>query len=191
VHLDFQGLEIEMLNLESTIVTLRDIGMIEKRDKPLWEMNHRELDGLKLQEAVLVTLSYQIPSMIDHKRFIPIDVDFACVTTFWACAKDLLSRNDVQVSGIKTRRLKPHALLTGVIVLGDLERAALDTQLREYTGDGFSYSHFHNEGEEGLTPKGILVHRTTGAKFLVPTSTDKFEGSILNRGCASRYGSTL
>lgn len=180
-----------MLDLENTIAMLRDIGMVEKRTKPLWEMNHRELDGLKLQEAVLVTLSYQIPSMIEPKRFIPIDVDFACVASFSAFAKDLLSRNDVQVSGVQTRMLKPHALLTGVILLGDLERASLDTQLREYTGDGFSYSHFHNEGEEGLTPKGILVHRATGAKFLVPTSTEKFEGSILNRGCASRYGSTL
>ncbi|MGI2115649.1 hypothetical protein ACRWQL_00525 (plasmid) [Shewanella sp. HL-SH4] len=50
-----------------------------------------------------------------------------------------------------------------------LQQKSLDAQLRAFTGDGFGYSSFHNEGDKSkLSPSGVLVHIPTGRRFEVP-----------------------
>lgn len=173
LHLEYQGLEIDMckFDIASKIVLLRDMGMPEQRSKLLGDMNHREIAGLEIERAVVADLLYERPSAINPGSFIPESQRFVCVTSFYEFATKLLKQSDVKVLEFKCRRLR-HRTLPDVITIDDLKTASLDRQLREYTGDGFGYSSFHNENEpDALRPAGILVHKKTGTKFFVPEGT--------------------
>lgn len=64
-------------------------------------------------------------------------------------------------------RLSPSNSIIHLETLSDSR--SIDRQLGEYTGDGYSSKHFHQEDDESsLSPGGVVVHRKTQQRFFIP-----------------------
>lgn len=142
------------------------------RSKELGEMNHRELAGLHIQGAAIAVLCFEQRSKAAPQVFVPESVEFCSIDSFWKYAKKLERRvrsGTVKALVFKCRKLRK-AKVPSLIEISELDQVPLDTQLREYTGDGFGLLSFHNEDDETtLTPAGVIVHKRTGQKFLIPS----------------------
>jgi hypothetical protein len=170
VHLSFLGLEIEMQNFDLTnaVQWCHLLKMPEKRSKKLEEMNDREIAGLSIQGAAIAVLSFERRSEISPDTFLKESVEFACIDSFWNYAKKLMKRNDVKELVFKCRKLRK-TKLPSIINIYDIDKVPLDTQLTQYTGDGFNISCFNNEDDiNSLCSTGVIVHKKTGTRFFIP-----------------------
>lgn len=142
--------------------------MPEKRSKKLGEMNHREIAGLSIQGAAIAVLNFERRSAVSPETFLAESVEFACVDSFWNYAKKIVKESDVKGLVFKCRKLRK-TKLPSIINIYDIDKVPLDTQLKEYTGDGFVISAFRNEDDiNSLCSTGVIVHKKTGTRFFIP-----------------------
>jgi hypothetical protein len=137
------------------------------RIKNLSELNSRELVGLRIKRDWVLGIHTQYCSDEKGLNWIPVDREFISLDRFRIEYNELLKKQKVRIVGYYCYQLAHD--VASAIHLESLDRVCLDTQLRQYTGDGFSSLCFHDfDDETTLKAGGVIVHKKTKQCFFVP-----------------------
>lgn len=139
------------------------------RAKTLLEMNSRELFSLRINQQWVLGLNILWTNKIgsEFNRKIRSDYDFTDITSFIEGCKALGSRRYTVINGMYCYQLNNNP--GHPVYLESLDKMCLDQQLTEYTGNRYSVVDFCDEDDEkALTAKGVIVHKRTGQRFIVP-----------------------
>lgn len=133
----------------------------------LTAMNARMLTGLRIRKCWIIGMQTRQKQSVDSDHWNKIDREFITIDSFRLEHNELIERKDVMITGFYCYQLSNNP--EQVIHLESLKSCPLDTQLKHFTGEGFSMIAFQDEDDENsLTPGGVIVHRETKQRFFVP-----------------------
>jgi hypothetical protein len=138
-------------------------------EKPKREMNSRELVRLKIRKQWVFGIQTE-----HHRKNSPEVLfsnihDYIDVASLWEDYIFLLKLDNVRITGFYSFQLGNNQ--GDPIYLENLKNMPLSSQLQQYTGDSYNSLDFHNEGdEENLWAAGIIVHKKSGQRFIVPAA---------------------
>ncbi len=137
--------------------------------KPMAEMNARELIGARIRQQWVLGMRVHYRQSVASAPVVS-DREYLTEDAFRKDHETLVRSAKVENIEFYVYRLANDP--SQVIHLEELSRMPLDSQLREYTGDGYTTGAFYNEGDpkSSLRAAGIIVHSKTGQRFFVPAA---------------------
>jgi hypothetical protein len=163
-----QGLESDMENFDCPLKAANfadSKGMSWFREKKLHEMSVRELVRLRLTRQWCLGIRSEMSD--DGVTWKPVDREFSSIEDFHKERVVLESKLTVRINYYYCHQLGSHP--GALIHLEPLDRASLDTQLKEYTGDNWGSDSFENENDPHHFSLGsVVVHKKSKQRFFIP-----------------------